>query len=327
MTIKIAILGLGTVGQGVYETLLSHDQYISEKLGTDTELVGVLVNDSLKQRNLPNHIPITTNYHDILSKDVDVIIEATVGDHPAFEYLSQAIQKGIHVITANKAMFARYGKQLIEKATENQVHIGYEATTASGTPILRTLKQLLQVNQIEKMEAILNGTSNYILTEMTMNHTTFEEALVQAQEKGFAEANPSNDVDGNDAFYKSMILSQLVYDLQPNWEDVYREGIGEISNEQIQHAAQRGQKIKHIATVEMRNGEVAASIQPMQIDDEHPLYSVDGVNNGITVHTDLLGTFTLTGPGAGKLPTASAIIEDLVYVFHKEIKLEKQYIY
>ncbi|MFC0522846.1 homoserine dehydrogenase [Pontibacillus salicampi] len=326
MTIKVAILGFGTVGEGVWETLHTHHEYIQKKLSTPIEITSILVKDSNKKRNLPDSVQVTTDIEEVFQQPVDVVLEAIVGKQPAYQYVTRAIEHGAHVITANKEMFAHYGPHLLELAKEHNVWIGYEATTAGGTPVIRTIDQMLQVNQIKSIQGIVNGTSNYILTQMTKHQNSFEDALLAAQQKGYAEADPSNDVDGYDAFYKAMILSQLAYQDQPNWDEVYLEGIRTISSQDIDKATIQGQKWKHVATIELRHGAPRASIQPMQLNEDHPLYNIDGVENALSIQTDLLGSITLSGPGAGKLPTASAMIEDLLYVFQKERQQEAQYV-
>ncbi|WP_036833947.1 homoserine dehydrogenase [Pontibacillus litoralis] len=318
MSIRVAILGFGTVGQGVYETLRSHRAHMSNLLGEELEVVGILIQDGSKEREIDASTLVTTNYEKLLQLQVDVVIEAIVGQQPAYHYLVQAIKSGAHVVTANKVMFAHYGQSLLNLAAQHNVQVGYEATTAGGTPIIRTLQHLLKVNQVSKLEAILNGTSNYMLTEMAVHHLSFEEALQQAQQKGYAELDPSNDINGDDAFYKAMILSRLAFGMQPNWNDVYKEGIERITLADIQQEAKRGRAIKHVATIEIREDIPRVSVQPVFLDESHPLYRVDGVNNAITIHTDLLDNITITGPGAGKLPTASAIVEDLVHCFKQQ---------
>lgn len=314
--IKAALLGYGTVGQGVYTALKTHRQQLKNLLGAEVEIAGVLIKDPNKKRDIDPSILITTEFEDILNiPGLQVIFEAIVGEEPGFTYLNRALEKGIQVITANKVMFARYGKALLQKGQECGVSVGYEATTAGGVPIIRTLKQLLQVNKIERIQGIVNGTSNFILTEMRNRGISFEDALSLAQRNGYAEEDPTSDISGKDAFCKTMILSELAFGKQPNWSEVELEGITAITTEQVNQASQLNLRYKHIADIYQENGTIKASVKPILVGESHPLFSVDGVDNAITVEASLLGKFTLTGPGAGKLPTASAMVEDLADIF------------
>lgn len=323
--IRAALLGFGTVGQGVYEAIETHQQRLQQRLGKKVEIAGVLIRDLRKQRSLPKHILVTDNMEDILAiDDLDIIFEAIVGNEPCYTYLNQAIEKGCHIITANKAMFAQFGTKLLEKAKQHHVQVGFEATTAGGVPIVRTIEQLLQVNQIEKVEAILNGTSNFILSEMRKNKLSFPDALQLAQERGYAEADPTNDIEGIDAFYKLMILSELIYGGQPEWETVEKQGIRTLTSEEVQLAEQKQKRYKQIASLTKKDGKVFASVKPILVDKAHPLYHVEDVDNAIKLETSLIGTFTLQGPGAGKLPTASAMVEDFIYVLEKDKSIKKQ---
>ncbi|KYC71903.1 homoserine dehydrogenase [Bacillus coagulans] len=309
--IKAALLGFGTVGQGVYEAVRTHREQLKEKLHAEVEIAAVLIKNPRKKRNIDSSVLVTTDFREILAiPDLEVVFEAIVGEEPGFSYCLQAIEKGCHVITANKVMFARYGNVLLEKAKEKGVFVGYEATTAGGIPVIRTISQQLQVNDIQRVQAILNGTSNFILSEMREKHLPFEEALEIARQHGYAEADPGNDVEGQDAFCKLMILSRLVFGTQPDWEKVEVEGIGGLSLADIEKADRKGLRYKHIADIYRDGGTLKASVKPVLIPSEHALYAVEGVNNAVTIYGSLVGKITLTGPGAGKFPTASAMIED-----------------
>jgi homoserine dehydrogenase len=313
--IKAALLGFGTVGQGVYEALKTHREQLKSVLGEEVIIEAILVKDGAKKRDVDEHILVTTDFDEVLNiPDLQIVFEAIVGEEPGFTYLSKAIEKGCRVITANKVMFARHGKTLLEKAEAAGVSVGYEATTAGGTPIIRSISQLLQVNDILSVEAILNGTSNYILTNMREKGSAFEDVLETAQDLGYAEADPVNDVEGFDAFYKLMILSELSFGSSPNWDEVERKGITEVSSEQIEVFTRWGYKVKHLARIKSDHGQYKASVKPVLVDTEHPLYGVEDVQNAIMVETSLAGKVTIQGAGAGKLPTASAMVEDLTYV-------------
>ncbi|WP_256558207.1 homoserine dehydrogenase [Halobacillus sp. A1] len=314
MTIKAALLGFGTVGQGVYEILEEKQQDLQLLLGRPVEVVGILVNDMNKSRPVRTDTLVTDRFEQILEQQPDVIFEATIGQEPGYSYIKQALNEKIHVVTANKVMFAAHGEDILEVADYHDAGIGYEATTAAGTPIIGTLSHLLQINKITKVEAILNGTSNYILTAMQQDGKSFSEALQEAKDKGYAEADPANDIDGHDAFYKLMILSQLLHKKQPVWSDVPLKGISQISPEDLTEAAQKGEKIRHVAALELINGELSAQVKPVSLPASHGLHSIDGVDNAITVSGDLVGSVTLRGPGAGKRTTASAMVEDSVRI-------------
>lgn len=307
----MALVGFGTVGKGVYDTIQSHQQGLQKVIGAPVFVSTIVVKNIAKHADFDGEAIITTDFQVVLDDpDIDIVFEAIVGKEPAFTYLKKSIQQGKHIITANKEMFAHYGKVLTDLAKTHHVEIGFEATTAGGIPIIQTIRQLLQVNQINKITAILNGTSNYILTAMRKRNLSFTDALKNAQSLGYAEADPSNDVEGLDAFYKLMILSELIFAQQPDWEKVKRIGIGEITTEQIIECQSTNKRIKPIAMIEKIGNRLHAQVQPCLVSEDHPFYTIEGAENAITIETDIVGQLTFTGPGAGKLPTASAMIED-----------------
>ncbi|WP_160725432.1 homoserine dehydrogenase [Bacillus sp. USDA818B3_A] len=313
--IKVALLGFGTVGEGFYRTIQSHSEELTAVLGRKVEVAAVLVKNKQKERNIRKNVLVTTEFTDILNlPQLDVVVEAIVDKDPTYSYLQKAIERGCHIITANKEMFAHYGQELLELAKRHNVSVGYEATVAGGIPVIQTLRQLLNVNRVQQVQGILNGTSNYILTEMREKKLSFEEALRAAQEKGYAEADPTNDVEGFDAFYKAMILSRLAFKEEPNWHDVERKGITSITGQLIETAENLGLRFKHVASLKISGNQLHASVKPILIGKEHPLYHVEGVQNAVNIYSDIVGQITLQGPGAGMYPTASAVIEDLVYV-------------
>lgn len=321
--VKIGLIGYGTVGSAVGRTIRSHQENLQTIFGKEVQVAGVLVREKQKYEQQVTDALLTDDAAELFSiSDLDVIIEASVGIEPAFSYLTEAIHHGCHIITANKELIASRGAELKRLAKEKGVRLEYEAAVAGGVPVIGTLKQLLHINHVVKVEAILNGTSNFILTEMTDKGLPFEEALQLAQEAGFAEADPANDVDGWDAFYKLMVLSDLLFEAQPDWEKVTRKGICSVSSQDIQAAAKQGWKIKHVATLENAGGEVTASVEPVILSAAHSLYSVDGVDNAVCVEGDLVGKLKLQGPGAGALPTASAIVEDLANLVHQRKDIE-----
>ena len=310
--IQIGLLGFGTVGKGVYQTVKTHQDHLTKIFGKPVEISTIVVKDLDKHSDSAEHEKLTTDCEDVLNDpNIDVVFEAIVGVEPAATYLKNALQAGKHIITANKEMFAHHGKALKKLAKKHHVSIGFEATTGGGIPVIQTLTQLLQVNRIHKVSAILNGTSNYILTEMRTNGLSFNEALKQAQELGFAEADPTNDVEGWDSFYKLMILSELIFGKQPDWKTVRRIGIVDITSEQINKLEDRNKRLKLLSTLELKKDKLYAYVEPVVVSETHPLFAVEGVENAVALETDLLGDLTLKGPGAGALPTASAMLEDL----------------
>ncbi len=313
--IQVAILGFGTVGEGVYKTIQSHQQELSTILGKKVEVAAVLIRNKNKVRNIGEGILVTTDFDEILRlPQLDVVMEAIVEQEPSFTYLKKAIAKGCHIITANKEMFAHHGRELLEIAAKHDVSVGFEATVAGGIPIIQTLRQLFHVNQIQKIQGILNGTSNFILTEMREKKQSFTDALKQAQLNGFAEADPTNDVEGIDTFYKLMILSKMAFGQEPKWNEVELNGITKITSEWINLASNLGLRFKHLAAVSQNGGQVTASVKPILVAKNHPFYSIEGVQNAVNIVADIVGSITLQGPGAGMFPTASAMLEDLIYV-------------
>lgn len=313
-TINIALLGYGTVGKGVYEIIKSNQERFLTLLGQNVKVVAILV------KHIDKHIPpkegilLTDNFEDIIQlPKLDVVIEATVGVEPSFSHITKAIQKGCHVITANKEMFAHHGQKIIEFAKIYGTTVGFEATVAGGIPIIQTLNKLLNINQVQKIEGILNGTTNFILTKMREKGVSFEEALSLAQELGYAEANPTNDIEGYDAFYKMMVLSQVCFSQQPDWKTVFRQGITGVTPDQIKHHASTNSKIKHIASITKTEQGIEAILKPTVVQHTHPFYNVEGVDNAVSIHANIVGNISLSGPGAGMYPTASAIVEDLIH--------------
>jgi homoserine dehydrogenase len=314
-SLNVALLGFGTVGKGVYETIESHQSRLKQLLGREVRVAAILVKNKEKHTSPNKEILLTTEMEDILSiPDLHVVVDAIVGCEPGFTYLSNAIKKGCHIITANKEMFAYHGSELLNLAKENGVFLGYEATVAGGIPVIQTIRQLLQVNRLVKIEAILNGTSNFILTSMRKDGLSFEETLQLAQANGYAEADPSNDIEGHDAFYKGVVLSQLIYGEKPLTASTTRKGITDITASFISSAERLGLRFRHIVTLFKAEGEIVLKVEPVLVSPEHPFYQVEGVQNGVSIETDLVGNVQLQGPGAGKLPTASAILEDFIQI-------------
>lgn len=311
--IKIALLGLGTVGTGVYSSIVERKGALEELLGKRLRLSSILIKDPSKSRPTVGGVRVTSDFEKAIGEEVpDVVIEAIGGIEPARTYIIQSLEAGCHVISANKDLIARHGEELSERASEKGVRFIYEASVGGGIPILRTLRELLRINRIQHVEAILNGTSNFILSHMRTTGSSFEEALKLAQQKGYAEPDPTNDVEGLDAFYKAMVLSKWIYGVQPSWEEVQVEGIGNVLLEEIQLAEQIGLRLKHLVLL---NESLNLEVKPVFVDSDHPLYGVEGVDNAVRIQTDLLGCLTLQGPGAGAEATTSAIVEDFLSIY------------
>ena len=318
-SIKVAILGFGTVGEGVYRILQEKRDEIKKSTGFTVDVVSILVKDKAKKRIPVTGVKFTDNIQDILGNpEIDVVLEAIVGEEPAYTYLSDAIEKGCHIITANKKMFATHGPALIKHAEFRNVKVGFEATTAGGVPIIRTVSNLLAGDRINRIQGILNGTSNFILTKMRDEGSAFKPALLHAQQKGFAEADPTDDVSGTDAFRKLMILSSLAFGRQPDWEDVPVVGIDHLEPADIIDASKGDLRYRHVADIwKDENGKLQATVGPVLIGADHPLYNIDGVDNAVIVNTEYLGPLTLVGPGAGMYPTGSAMVADLLHVIRQ----------
>lgn len=318
-TIKAAILGFGTVGEGIYRILQERKEAIQKETGYTIDVHSILVRNKGKVRLTTPGTKVTDDVQEILSNpEIDVVFEAIVGEEPAYTYLSEAIEKGCHVITANKAMFAKHGPALLKHAQFRDVKVCYEATTAGGVPIIRTISSLLPADRVRRIRGILNGTSNFILTKMREEGISFEAALREAQARGFAEADPTDDVGGMDAFRKLMILSTLAFGKQPDWQDVPIVGIDQLTIPDIADASKGNLRYRHVADITIgADGALRGSVGPVLIEPGHPLYGVDGVDNAVIVDTEHLGALTLIGPGAGMYPTASAMVGDLLQIIGK----------
>ncbi|AOV06213.1 homoserine dehydrogenase [Sporosarcina ureilytica] len=313
-TIKAAILGFGTVGEGIYRILNEKKREIEQQTGFTIEIATILVRDTDKKRISTPGVQVTDDIRKVFGQpQLDIIFEAIVGEEPAYTYLSEAIAKGYDVITANKTMFAAHGPALIKQAVEKGVHIGFEATTAGGVPIIQTVKNLLTGDRVHRIQGILNGTSNFILTKMRKEGLSFKAALQEAQNLGYAEADPTDDISGKDAFRKLMILSQLAFGKQPEWKTIDIQGIDKIKLEDVLEA--NGLRYRHIADIKIdENGNLSGTVEPVLIGPDHPFYGIDGVDNAIIVETEYLGALTLVGPGAGMYPTGSAMVNDFIQI-------------
>ena len=314
--INVGLMGLGSVGGGVAATLLAQSEALSGKIGLPIGLKKVLVRDPAKPRDTviaPGLL--TTNPEDILDDDdIHVVVEVIGGTDPAAGFLKRALSMGKHVVTANKEVMAQSGPELMGLAEENRVNLLFEASVAGGIPIVGCLMNELLGNDVFSIRGIINGTTNYILTRMANENTDFQQALGEAQERGYAESDPTNDVEGIDAVYKLSILSSLAYHQRVSPESIYREGISSLEANDFRYADELGYAIKSLAVGSLENGSIQARVYPALIPLDHMLAKVDGVYNAVEVEGSLCGKVLFHGMGAGREPTTSAVVGDLIEI-------------
>ena len=314
-TIQAALLGAGTVGGGVYKLLRRRKDEMVSKLGAELAISRVLVRDAAKPRpGIPSEL-LTDNFDDILNDpDIDIVIELMGGIDPAKRYIEAALAAGKHVVTANKDLLAEHGFALAELAAARGLDLRFEASVAGGIPILTPLMTCLEGNDITEVMGIVNGTTNFILTKMTNEGMDFDDALKEAQALGFAEADPTADVEGLDAARKVAILASLAFHSKVTFGDVPAVGITKIRAKDISYAKEMGYVIKLIGIARNTDGEIEVGVSPMMIPRRHPLASVNDSFNAVFVHGDALDDAMFQGRGAGELPTASAVMGDLIAV-------------
>ncbi|MBE6096296.1 MAG: homoserine dehydrogenase [Schwartzia succinivorans] len=320
-TIKIGLLGSGTVGSGVVEVLKKNVDEISQKAGTEIEIKKILVRDLKKKRAHLEGMDLTDDINDILKDDdIDIIVELMGGLHPAREYMLRAMKAGKHVVTANKDVVAQFGKDMFDAAKENRVEFLFEASVGGGIPIITPLKESLTANRITEVMGIVNGTTNYMLTQMTNCGNDYETALREAQELGYAEANPAADVEGYDAARKVAILASLAFNTRVTLDDVSVEGITHITPQDIEYAKELGYVIKLLAIANDSEKGVDVRVHPAFLKKDHPLASVNDVFNAIFIKGNAIGEAMFYGQGAGSLPTASAVVADIITVAREIVK-------
>jgi len=314
-TIQAALLGAGTVGGGVYKLLRRRKDEMVSKLGAELAISRVLVRDAAKPRpGIPSEL-LTDNFDDILNDpDIDIVIELMGGIDPAKRYIEAALAAGKHVVTANKDLLAEHGFALAELAAARGLDLRFEASVAGGIPILTPLMTCLEGNDITEVMGIVNGTTNFILTKMTNEGMDFDDALKEAQALGFAEADPTADVEGLDAARKVAILASLAFHSKVTFGDVPAVGITKIRAKDISYAKEMGYVIKLIGIARNTDGEIEVGVSPMMIPRRHPLASVNDSFNAVFVHGDALDDAMFQGRGAGEFPTASAVMGDLIAV-------------
>ncbi len=321
--IKIAILGYGTIGSGVVEVLNTNRESIAKRAGDEIEVKYIL-----DLRDFPGDPMADKVVHDydIIANDeeVQVVVEAMGGVEPAYTFVKRALMAGKNVATSNKALVAKHGAELLAIAKEKDINFLFEASVGGGIPIIRPLNSSLTADEIEEITGILNGTTNYMLSKMTFEGLEFDDVLKDAQSRGYAEADPTADIEGYDACRKIAILTSLVCGQQVDFEDIYTEGITKITATDIKYAKAMGRIIKLLATSKKVGNSYYAMVAPFMLSQQHPLYSVNDVFNAIFVHGNVLGDAMFYGSGAGKLPTASAVVADIVDIakhLHRNIMI------
>ena len=309
--VKVAVLGYGTVGSGIVEVIKTNQDMVDKKAGDEIDVKYIL-----DLRDFPGD-----PYENLVVHDVEVILndpevlviaEAMGGVEPAYTFTKRALSAGKSVCTSNKELVAKHGAELLELARANKCNYMFEASVGGGIPIIRPLNASLTPERVDGITGILNGTTNYILTKMEKEGSDFDTVLKEAQEKGYAERNPEADVEGYDACRKIAILSSLIYGKNVNFEHIYTEGITKITTNDFAYAKKAGYTIKLLAMSKEVDGKYFAMVTPCMINDQNPLYFVNDVFNGILVHGNTLGNTMYYGAGAGKLPTASAVVSDII---------------
>ncbi len=314
-TINIALLGFGTVGSGVAETIKRNSQMMAEQLGCQLKITYVLVRHPDKYKNLPllEGVHLTSSFEEIMADpDIGIVVEVMGGIHPAKEYIFEALNHKMSVVSANKDVVALFGPEIMHTAMENHVNFSCEASVGGGIPILRPLHDSLAANEIESIVGIVNGTTNFILSSMDEEGVSYSDALRVAQKKGFAEADPTNDVCGYDAARKLAILASIGFRANVTFDDVLVEGIEKISQKDVQYASEMGYAIKLLAVGTRQDNGIALNVYPAFVPRTHPLASVKGSYNAIYVTGNIVDDVMFYGRGAGSLPTASAVMADVI---------------
>jgi homoserine dehydrogenase len=313
-SINVGIIGFGTVGTGTARILLENASVITRRLGAPVVLKTISDLDINRDRGIKlGNVKLTTSAQDIISDpDIDVVVELIGGYKPAKEFMLSAIGNKKHVVTANKALLAVHGEEIYSAAEKAGVTLGYEASVAGGIPILAAIRNGLAANNIKSIYGIVNGTCNYILTLMTNEGRKFDEVLKEAQAKGYAEADPTFDIEGIDSAHKLSVLAMLAYGTPVRFEDIYTEGISKITPLDIDFARELGYKIKLLAITKTADGEVEARVHPTMLPEDYPIATVDGVFNALNVIGDAVGSTMFYGRGAGDMPTGSAVVSDII---------------
>lgn len=314
-TVKVALLGLGTVGSGVYKLVERQQKEMVHKVGADLRIEKILVHNIGKKRDGVEVSLLTDRWEDIIDdKEIEIVIEVMGGIEPARTMILEALNSGKNVVTANKDLVAEYGKELLDAAENNGVDFLFEAAVAGGIPIIRPLKQCLASNEIDEVIGIINGTTNYILTKMFEDGMDFKEALAKATELGYAEADPTADIEGLDAGRKVAIMASIAFHSRVVFSDVYTEGITGITARDIQYAQEFKSVIKLLGVAHNTEDGIEVGVYPMLLPKDHPLASVRDSFNAVFVHGDAVDDAMFYGRGAGEFPTASAVMGDVIDV-------------
>ena len=313
-SLNVGLIGLGTVGSQVAERMLTWRSQLARRAGVELCLQRVLVRDLTKRRSveLESDLMTTDPARVLEDPSIHVVVEVAGGDEPMRGYLERAIRAGKHVVTANKVVMARHGLELLDLAAEKNVDVYFEAAVGGGIPLISTFRTDLQANRIERLSAVINGTTNYVLGRMGAAGLSLEDAVREAQAAGYAEADPTDDVGGFDATYKLAILGSIAYEIKVRPDDIFREGIEGIEPVDFRYARELGYAIKLIAHTQRHPGRIEARVHPAMVPLDHPLAQVEGANNAVFVEGDLVGQVLLVGQGAGGRPTASAVVGDLI---------------
>ena len=313
--INVGLLGLGTVGGGTLTVLRRNAEEITRRAGREIRVVRAAVRDLEKAKLLAGDLPLTTNPFDVVDDpDIDIVVELIGGLEPARELVLQAIANGKHVVTANKHLVAKYGNEIFAAAQAKGVMVAFEAAVAGGIPIIKALREGLTANRIEWLAGIINGTSNFILTEMRDKGAAFADVLKQAQALGYAEADPTFDIEGIDAVHKLTILSAIAFGIPMQFDKAYTEGISKLTREDVQYAEELGYRIKLLGIARRAENGIELRVHPTLIPERRLIANVDGAMNAVLVKGDAVGSTLYYGAGAGAEPTASAVVADLVDV-------------
>jgi homoserine dehydrogenase len=320
--IGVGLIGFGTVGTGVAKVLLGQRELLQRRLGTELDLVGIADLDLKRDRGVrvPKRI-LTKDAHRLIEDPrIQIVVELMGGIHPAKEFILSAMAKGKHVVTANKALLAAHGEEIFEAAHRSGVDIGFEGSVGGGIPIIRVLREGFSANQIESIYGIINGTSNYILTKMTEEGKEFSDVLAEAKAAGYAEADPTLDVEGIDSAHKLAVLVILAFGTPVDFKAIYTEGITRITPLDIEYAREFGYRIKLLAIAKQVDSQIEARVHPTMIPKDLLIAKVGGVYNGIYLVGDAVGETLFYGKGAGSMPTASAVVGDILEIARNILK-------
>ena len=320
--VNIGLIGWGTVGDGVVKILQDRKKYLSIRVGTELNLKSIIDLDIKKVRLAKvNKKILSRDVETILSDpEIDIVVELIGGEKPAKNYILKALKKGKAVVTANKAVLATHGKEIFKVARENNAEIGFEASVGGGIPLIRSIKEGLLANKIDTLQGIINGTCNYILTQMEEENCTFNEALKEAKKHGYAEADPSLDISGLDSAHKLAILASLIFGTSIDLSNIYIEGINSITPRDIQYARELGYVIKLLAIAKERHNQIEVRVHPVLLPAEHLLSSIKHIFNAVCLKGDKVGELIFYGAGAGQFPTASSVVSDICDIANKLIR-------